>query len=151
MEITEIRAVVRSLEGNQAVVEVERGGCGRCHEKGGCGGQSLTQMLCTTNKVYRVANPDGARVGDLVTVGIPAAALRYSANLVYGLPLVGLFAGAGLGMAFYSDTGAALGGLAGLLAAWFLIRIQARAGLVNSGLQPKIIASGSSIQLEKED
>lgn len=140
MEITEIRAVVRSLEGELAIVEVEQGGCGRCHEKGGCGGQHLTQAFCSSPRTYRVGNPGSARVGDLITIGIPASALRYSANLAYGIPIVGIFAGAAAGMAFYGDTGSMLGGLAGLVLAWLLIRYKSRTGLLNPEYQPKIIS-----------
>ena len=77
-EETTIRATVRSLDGDEALVEVELGGCGRCHEKGGCGGQQLTQMLCSGPKNYRVANPYGARVGDQVTVAITPGTVRKS-------------------------------------------------------------------------
>ena len=140
MEITEIRAVVRSLEGELAIVEVEQGGCGRCHEKGGCGGQHLTQAFCSSPRTYRVGNPGSARVGDQVTIGIPASALRYSANLAYGIPIVGIFAGAAAGMTLYGDTGSILGGLAGLVLAWLLIRYKSRTGLLNPEYQPKIIS-----------
>ena len=45
VEQTTIRGVVRSLDGENAIVEPDQGGCGRCHEKGGCGGQQLTQIF----------------------------------------------------------------------------------------------------------
>lgn len=145
MEITEIRAVVRALDDGVAFVEVEQGGCGRCHEKGGCGGQHLTQAFCSGPKSYRVANPGNVQVGDRVTVGIPAAALRYSANLAYGLPLLGVIAGAAAGMHWFGDRGAMLGGAIGLFVAWLLIRFRARAGLENPQMQPKIISPGSTL------
>lgn len=144
MEMTEIRAVVRSLDGEFAVVEVELGGCGRCHETGGCGGQHLTQALCTSPKTYRVANPLGAAIGDAVQVGIPDGAVRYSANLAYGVPILGVFAGALLGMQLYGDSGAIVGGLLGLLVAWLIVRNTARSGVENPRFQPQIISPRSN-------
>ena len=144
MEMTEIRAVVRSLDGEFAIVEVEQGGCGRCHEKGGCGGQHLTQMLCTAPKTYRVANPVEAAVGDSVQVGIPAGAVRYSANLAYGVPILGVFSGALLGMQLHGDSGAILGGVLGLFVAWLIVRNKTRSGVESPRFQPQIISLRST-------
>jgi len=141
MEMTEIRAVVRALDGDEAIVEVAGGGCGRCHEKGGCGGQQLTQMLCGSAKTYRAANAAGARVGDEVTLGIPAGAVRYSANLAYGLPLVGVIGGALAGTAFNGEPGAMLGAVIGLLAAWAFMRYRARRPLEKLAIRPQIVSS----------
>lgn len=143
MEMTEARAVVRSLDGEFAIVEIQHGGCGRCHEKGGCGGQHLTQAFCGSPKAFRVANTTGVKVGDEVTLGIPAGAIRYSANLVYGLPIAGVFIGAFLGMRYAGDPGAMLGGLVGLVAAWLIIRAKAHAKAGNSEFQPQIISPTS--------
>ena len=66
-EPSTVRAIVREINQADALVEIEQGGCGRCHEPGGCGGQQLTQMFCSTPKTYRVANEIGAGVGDRVT------------------------------------------------------------------------------------
>lgn len=90
---TTIRAVVRALDGAHADVEVEQGGCGRCHEKGGCGGQQLTQMFCSGPKTYRVSNTVGAEVGDSVTIAIAAGSVRKTANLAYILPLTATITG----------------------------------------------------------
>ena len=89
-----VRATVRALEGGIALVEVEQGGCGRCHEKGGCGGQNLTQMLCTSPKVYRAENRIGAAVGERGLIDIESGSVRASANLAYGVPLLACVLGA---------------------------------------------------------
>ena len=96
-EPSTVRAIVREINQADALVEVEQGGCGRCHEAGGCGGQQLTRMFCSTAKTYRVANEIGARVGDRVTVAIAADSVRRSANLAYVLPLTATIAGADVG------------------------------------------------------
>lgn len=144
MEMTEIRAIVRALDGNFALVEVEQGGCGRCHEKGGCGGQHLTQALCTSPKTYRVTNPVGAAVGDAVQVGIPSGAIRFSANLAYGLPILGVFAGALIGMEMAGDIAAIGGAGVGLVLAWFIARQIAQSGTGNPQFQPQIISLRST-------
>lgn len=134
-----IRGVVRAVDGTEAVVEVEQGGCGRCHEKGGCGGQQLTQMFCSGPKTYRVANRGGAMVGEAVTVVVAAGTIRRSANLAYGLPLLGLFAGAVLGMQLAGDPGAMAGGAAGLALVWLLARMRLRSRTGNGENQPYIL------------
>ena len=134
------RALVRALEGDEAIVEVEAGGCGRCHEDGGCGGQHLTQMLCSNAKTYRVDNPLGAQVGERVTVAIAAGSIRRTANLAYGVPLLGVFVGAALGMALGGDGGAVLGAGGGLAAAMFYVRHRAQSGVVDSLGRPHIIS-----------
>ncbi|MGE5386709.1 MAG: SoxR reducing system RseC family protein [Betaproteobacteria bacterium] len=143
MEINEVRAVVRSLDGDLALVEVEQGGCGRCHEKGGCGGQHLTQAFCSASKRYQVKNVPGVQVGDQVTIGIPAGAVRYSANLVYVLPVLSIFVGALSGMHYAGDSGAMFGGLIGLISAWLIIRLKARSKAGNPEFQPQIISPTS--------
>lgn len=143
-QVSTIRGKVRAVDGHEAIVEVEQGGCGRCHEKGGCGGQHLTQMLCAGNKTYRVDNPDGAAVGDFVTIAIAAGAVRRSANLAYGLPLVAVIVGAVAGMQVAGDPGAIAGGGLGLFFAWLTVRRVAAPGIVNSQVRPYIISRSHS-------
>lgn len=139
-EETTIRATVRTLDGDEALVEVEQGGCGRCHEDGGCGGQQLTQLFCTGPKNYRVANPHGAQVGDQVTVAIAAGTVRRTANLAYGLPLTVTIVGAAIGTQINGDAGAMIGALFGLVAAIFFIRHRAQARGGNLAARPYIIS-----------
>lgn len=141
MQTTEVRAVIRALDGDIALVEVQQGGCGRCHEEGGCGGHHLTQALCTEPKVYRVANPTGLQIGDEVMIGIPDRAVLIGANFAYVIPVLALIGGAFLGMSVHGDVGAILGGLGGLLLAWSLMRWKMRQGTGNKDFQPRIITS----------
>lgn len=98
-----VRGVVRALDGDDALVEVEQGGCGRCHEEGGCGGQQLTQMFCSGPKSYRAENTIGAHVGDRVVVATSPGSIRRTANLAYGMPLLGAIGGALAGMFLGGD------------------------------------------------
>lgn len=135
-----VQAVVRAIDGGDAVVEVAQGGCGRCHEKGGCGGQSLTQMFCSTPKTYHVTNQIGARVGDRVTIAVGAGSIRRVANLAYGLPLISAIGGAMLGSALNGDFGAVLGTLAGLALSFGYICRRSRSALDNAELHPHIVS-----------
>lgn len=120
-----IRGVVRALDGSDALVEVEQGGCGRCHEEGGCGGQQLTQMFCGGPKSYHAENAIGAGIGDRVVVATAPGSVRRTANLAYGIPLLSAIGGAFVGMPLGGDGGAVLGALAGLIVAFTHIRLRA--------------------------
>lgn len=127
-ETITIQAVVRSLDGNVAHVEVEHGGCGRCHEEGGCGGQQLTQMFCGGPKTYDVENKINAAIGDKVTIAIAAGNVRRTANLAYGLPLLATIAGASAGAALGGDLAAMGGALGALVVAFLYVIVRVRSG-----------------------
>lgn len=132
--------VVRAVDGDQAEVEVEQGGCGRCHEAGGCGGQSLTRMFASGPRTYHVDNSFGAGIGDRVTVAIAAGSVRRAANLAYGVPLLAGIAGALLGTAIYGDLGGILGAVAAFSLAVLHVRRRARADSGNPAERPHIIS-----------
>jgi len=138
-----VRATVREIRDGVALVEVEQGGCGRCHEKGGCGGQQLTQMFCSGPRQYHVANDVDARVGDRVTVAIAPGSIRKSANLAYILPLTAAIVGALLGMPLGGDPGAMIGAAVGLFLAFLHIRRQAARRVDDPAFHPHIISHSS--------
>lgn len=123
-ELITIRGVVRALDGSDALVEVEQGGCGRCHEEGGCGGQQLTQMFCSGPKSYHAENTIGAGVGDHVVVATAPGSVRHTANLAYGIPLLSAIGGAFVGMPLGGNGGAVLGAIAGLIIAFTYVRLR---------------------------
>lgn len=129
---------VVALEGEHALIEVVGGGCGRCHETGGCGGQQLTQMFCSTPRQYRVRNLPGAEVGDLVSVAVPAGVISHHASLAYGLPLLGLILGAMLGNFLGGEATALAGGALGMALAWWGVRWRVRRLTGNPGAEPHI-------------
>lgn len=139
-EQTTIRAVVRATEGKSALVEVEQGGCGRCHEKGGCGGQHLTQMFCAGPKTYQVDNTIGADIGDRVTIAIAAGSVRHTANLAYGIPLLSCIGGAAMGAPLGGDGGAMIGAACGLVLSFLYIRFHSQTNAGNSSERPHIVS-----------
>ena len=139
-EQSAIHATVRAVEGSEALVEVEGGGCGRCHENGGCGGQHLTQMFCNGPKSYRVDNPLGAGIGERVTVAVADGSVRRAANLAYGVPLVATVSGAFLGAQFGGDAGAVLGAVGCLVLSVAYIAFRSRGGAGRIGRRPYIVS-----------
>lgn len=139
-ELITIRGVVRALNGSDALVEVEQGGCGRCHEEGGCGGQQLTQMFCSGPKSYRAENSIGASVGERVVVATAPGNVRKTANLAYGAPLLGAIGGALLGMPLGGDAGGIIGAVAGLIGAFAYIRHRTLQEAGNSLGRPYIVS-----------
>ncbi|MBI5329934.1 MAG: SoxR reducing system RseC family protein [Betaproteobacteria bacterium] len=114
MIATEAPARVTRVEGNDAwVVSEAPASCGACGGKG-CGSSVFARMWRPDEPEYRVDNPIGAAPGEAVVVGLPAGALLRASLLGYGLPLLLLLAGAGLGHALGGEPGAILGGLCGL-------------------------------------
>lgn len=139
-ELVTIRAVVRAIDGDDALVEVEQGGCGRCHEKGGCGGQHLTQTFCSGPRTWRARNDIQATVGDSVRVAVTPESLRRSANLAYGLPLLALVGGAVAGMAIAGEIASIGGAVVAVGSAFFWLRRHSSQGAGNQASQPHIIS-----------
>lgn len=142
-ENSTVRGIVRDIREGMALVEVEAGGCGRCHEEGGCGGQQLTQMFCSGPKQFRVPNEVEARIGDRVTIAVPAGSIRKTANLAYILPLTATIFGAAIGMPLGGDPGAMIGALAGLVCAFLYVRRQAARRVDDPAFHPHIVSHSS--------
>lgn len=109
---------ITALDGEHALVRIDDTGCGRCHEPGGCGGNTMSQLFCSTPRTFRVLNRGPATIGDRVTVVIAEGAVRRSAALAYGVPLLALLAGALGGSLLAGEIGAMAGAACGVLAAW---------------------------------
>ena len=130
--------VVTAIDGEYALVRMDETGCGRCHEPGGCGGQNIAQMFCRQPRIYRILNSAKSRVGDRVTVVIASDAVRRSAFLAYGAPLLALFLGAFGGLLLAGETGAIAGALVGLFGMWLLLPRLERIGQSKSRSLPHI-------------
>lgn len=118
----EMQGCITAVEGEYAIVRMDETGCGRCHEEGGCGGNNIGKMFCSTPRIFRVRNPGKSVIGDYVQVSIADGAVRRSAAYAYGLPLLALFVGAIGGNALAGEIGAILGAFGSLLVAWFVLR-----------------------------
>jgi sigma-E factor negative regulatory protein RseC len=85
------RGTVVEMSGAMVKVSIPRHAS--CESCGGCGMGGKNELTLL------VANPIGAKVGDLVLLELPAAKLYQAALLVYTLPLVMLFFGYWVGQA----------------------------------------------------
>jgi sigma-E factor negative regulatory protein RseC len=123
----ETRAIVISVEGNEALVEsLQGGGCGKCDSENGCGSGKLSQLFCSEPRRFRVRNDANAQAGTTVQVTVEQGVLLRSAALMYVLPLSLLLGGAILGSIWASeanrDVYSALGGLFGLVTGFVLAK-----------------------------
>ncbi len=90
---SEQEAVVVAVEGRLAWVEAQRqSACGQCAAAKGCGTATLSKVFRHRPARIVALNPIGARVGERVVVGVQSRLLVQGAWLVYGLPLLAMFA-----------------------------------------------------------
>lgn len=131
---------MRALEGDEAIVEIENTGCGRCHEPGGCGGQSIAHLFGSNARSYRLPNRCAAQVGDQVDLVVERGQLHQTATRLYVLPLLGVLAGAMLGNLWAGDQGAVIGAVAGGGLAWLPFRAWVqKGGAGNTLLRPQML------------
>lgn len=129
-QANETSGTVVGIDGEYAIVRVEAGGCGRCHEEGGCGGNPLHRLSGPASRDFRVINEVQARIGQCVTLVIPAGAIRRSATAAYLWPLAALIGGALAGSTLAGEAGALAGAALGMVAGWLIFR---RAGQRHAG------------------
>ena len=140
-------------DGAYAIVRIDEGGCGRCHEPGGCGGSAnVGRIFCSEKREYRAFNPERIGVGETVSVSIAAGAVRRSALKAYALPLLLLFIGAIGGASFGGSSGgtwgesASIGGaVCGLVFGWWLLARDRRRSERDPSLQPVVRARVHSL------
>lgn len=146
-------AIVARVEGDHAYIEVGGGGCGRCHETGGCQSGILGQLFSSKPRQFRVANRIGAVPGEHVVVRVAEGATLRAALLTYILPvlflLLGAVAGTLLGEAGNSDASVALGALAGL-ACGVLSGLTLRRVRIGKVAEPVLVRRSTSFCLVKE-
>ncbi|MEY4593111.1 MAG: hypothetical protein RIR18_2006 [Pseudomonadota bacterium] len=119
--LVETRGSVERVEGDRAFVLPDSQGCGRCHEPGGCGGQSLIQLSSHT-KTYEVLNTIDAQVGDRVSLMVAPDIVRKAALAVYVFPLVLCILGATIGQFLGGDLFALGGAFLGIALGWVAMR-----------------------------
>lgn len=124
------------------VESVSRSACHGCAAKSGCGTGLLGDFWSSASRVYVSATPDllrGVSLHDTVVIGIAENTLASSALMVYLLPLVFMLAGAIGGEAVYSEPGAIIGAVAGLLGGGMLVRLHSHLNRRNPALVPQLL------------
>ena len=101
--------VIRTLPGRRAdVVADKQGSCGSCSAAHSCHTSHASKKMTTT-----VINPVGAEPGDLVVIDVSTGRLLKGLAVIYLIPVLGLLAGAIIGVNLkesvsMSETGSAL-------------------------------------------
>lgn len=129
---------VAAVDGEHALIRMDEGGCGRCREVGGCGGNKIASLLCSTPRTFRVPNPEQRAVGERVRVRVGEGLVRRSAWYAYAFPLLALLAAALAGSALAGEAGAIGGALLGLLVGWLGLRRVQRRDASDPRFQPSI-------------
>jgi sigma-E factor negative regulatory protein RseC len=138
-------AIVARVEGDHAYVEVGGtggGGCGRCHETGGCQSGVLGQLFNSKPRQFCIANRIGAIPGERVVVALADGATLRAALLTYALPVLSILLGA-------ATASTAMGALAGL-AIGVLAGLTLRRTRIGKIVEPVIIRRSSSFCHSKE-
>jgi sigma-E factor negative regulatory protein RseC len=117
--------VVKEVRGDKALVLTDRKEqCGQCMARGYCemlgGGKEM---------VSEALNPVGAKVEDIVRIGIPSGTVTKASMVVYMIPAIGLVGGAAIG--YYigkscgldSNLSTLIGSLAGIGVSMTFVRL----------------------------
>lgn len=136
----QIGLVTQNLpQGLTEVLTERKGACGGCQPTHGC-----STCLTSSKMKARVLNPVGANPGDVVEIHMDNRAIYYSAIILYGLPLIGLFAGAvlgaGVGNRWFENVSlsAALFGLGGIGLGFFMAMMIGNSAYARQHFTPTI-------------
>lgn len=145
--------VVARVSGQHAYLEVGGGGCGQCHEAGGCQSGILGRLFRSAPRQFRILNSIGAAPGDHVFVRIDEGATLRAAVIAYVLPvlslLLGAIAGNTIGDGGNGDVATALGALCG-----FALGVLSALTLRNTGIgrieEPALVGRATDYRFTKE-
>ena len=144
-----IEEQARVVAVDDGIVEMQvqrRTACDACSVNKGCGTGVLAKAIGVKPMRIRARSNLPLTVGDTVIVGIEDQMLVRSSFLVYALPLLMLLTGAFFGdyMATNlavdnSDVVTIAGGIVGLMAGFFWLRVLSRRMSTDSRYQPRIL------------
>ena len=82
-----------SLSGDRAAVQMQRqSACSHCEMSQGCGTGAIGRLLGKRSKPVEIRADQDLKPGDQVEIGLPDQAFLRAGLLIYGTPLLGLFA-----------------------------------------------------------
>jgi sigma-E factor negative regulatory protein RseC len=140
--MVEEKAIVVDVKDELVMLEVvRRAPCSLCGQTRGCGISLWGKLFRHRSPIFRAMNKIDAKVGDYVVVGIEEQDLLKSSMLAYGIPLLGIFAGAGIASVMWpgSDANAVLGAGAGLAVGLLWMKGHAAGRGLQSGYRPVIL------------
>jgi len=133
--------MVKDVRDKKALVITDRQTmCGQCGARGYC------QMLGGGKEMLSEAlNPVGAKIGDMVKIGIPEGTVTKASLVVYMIPTIGIVGGAALGYyigKLYSlnlDLSTLIGSLVGIGLSMIFVRLLSNTLSKRPFYQPEII------------
>ncbi len=137
-----IGLVVKTFDDHTAEIMADKqGACGGCQDT-----QNCKSCLSGSDKVVAlVQNPASAAPGDVVEIQHTQAALWESAALFYGVPVLGLLAGAFIGgsaatgWGMDESAGAAAAGIAGLILGLLVVVFSSKTAFGRRRWIPRIV------------
>lgn len=138
-----IKEIARIAEIDESGVWIEpqrQSTCGGCSANKVCSVNALHQVLGNKRSRMRLLTDQPLSKGQLVLVGLEEDALAKGTLAVYGMPLLGLIVGAGIGEALaLADGIVALAGITGLLLGLMGVRRFSRKAAASSDYQPQLL------------
>jgi len=145
----EVRGEVVAVDEGRALVRTaaSSGGCGRCHEPGGCGSAKIGSMFRSEQAEFWIDNEIEAAVGEKVSICLAEEVSARAALVGYLIPVVGIVLGAAGGV-FVGGSGAGdghalAGAVVGLGAGVLLARLLGRGRDESSGPVLKRMEGGT--------
>jgi len=116
-EIIEDSGIVKKVEGNIVTVEVERGrGCSSCKMQGFCFNKSEPAE-------FEIVTDIPLKVNDKVQLDISALGRTLVSLLVFGMPLLFLFAGYLISSQWFTELLSSLIGIVGMALSFYIVRM----------------------------
>lgn len=115
-DIVEDCGIVKAVNGKQISVEIERsGGCKGCQMRGFCFSKNTPSQFVITSEL-------SLQPGDIVQLEISPAARAMASLLIFGLPLLFLFAGFILASKWLNELSSIFIGFAAMAVSFGLVR-----------------------------
>jgi sigma-E factor negative regulatory protein RseC len=144
--ITELAQIVKAEHDGLWVDTIRQSTCNSCRAKSGCGQRSMSSFGLDKSLLWvSYGNLDSQHfgIGDWVEIGIDERAVLWGSLLIYGLPLLLLIFGAGLGDGH--EILAVAGALGGLLLGGVLARIALNRYFHGQYFQPTLIGRAPNL------
>ena len=142
----EVQGLVIAVEDNAVVVQTQRvSTCGSCASKQGCGTAALAKGMGKGVTEIRIVTDLDVKVGDRVTLAIEESALLKGSLFIYLFPLMAMILGSLVGdyysnrLAINNELLSIFCGLAGLVGALLLARLNPYARQFQQRIQPKLL------------
>ncbi len=122
----EIATVIRTENNGWITVEVKvKNACNHCDNNESCGTSAVSKAFSPKVQRFSIPAEGQYQAGEQIKLGLPESVILKAAAIVYLLPLLGLFIGAGFGHLQmelvdieFINAGSIIAGLIGSVIAW---------------------------------